>query len=77
MEAEIVKYQIYEKLDWVEEKLSGFHFLRIHKSYLVNMKHIRKINNYTAFLDTGEELPVPRSRFRAAKETFVAYKGVL
>ena len=77
MEAEIVKYQIYEKLYWVEEKLSGFHFLRIHKSYLVNMKHIRKINNYTAFLDTGEELPVPRPRFRAAKETFVAYKGVL
>lgn len=77
MEAEIVKYQIYEKLDWVEEKLSGFHFLRIHKSYLVNMKHIRKINNYTAFLDTGEELPVPRPRFRAAKETFVAYKGGL
>ena len=55
MEAEIVKYQIYEKLDWVEEKLSGFHFLRIHKSYLVNMKHIRKINNYTAY--TLERLP--------------------
>ncbi|MDE7332286.1 MAG: LytTR family DNA-binding domain-containing protein [Lachnospiraceae bacterium] len=77
MESEIVKYQIYEKLDWVEQRLSGFHFLRIHKSYLVNMKHIRRISNYTAVLDTGEELPVPRLRFQAAKEAFVAYKGAL
>ena len=77
MEAGIVEYQIYEKLDWVEQKLSGFHFLRIHKSYLVNMKHIRKISNYTAFMDTGEELPVPRLRFKAAKEAFVEYKGAL
>lgn len=77
MESEILKYQIYEKLDWVEQKLSGFHFLRIHKSYLVNMKHIRRISNYTAVLDTGEELPVPRPKFQAAKEAFVAYKGAL
>ena len=60
-----------------ERKLSCFHFLRIHKSYLVNMKHIRRISNYTAVLDTGEELPVPRAKFQAAKEAFVAYKGAL
>lgn len=77
MESEILEYQIYEKLDRVEQKLSGFHFLRIHKSYLVNMKHIRRISNYTAVLDTGEELPVPRAKFQAAKEAFVAYKGAL
>lgn len=76
-ESEIVNYQLYEKLDTIEEKLSEYGFLRIHKSYLVNMKHIRKVNNYTALLDTGEELPVPRLRFRKAKEAFVAYKGAL
>lgn len=68
-------HEIYCKLDAVEQKLSGYGFVRIHKSYLVNMKHIRKISNYTAFLDTGLELPVPRSRFQEVKETFVAYKG--
>lgn len=76
-ESEIITYQIYEKLDAMEEKLSEYGFLRIHKSYLVNMKHIRKINNYMAHLDTGEELPVPRRRFQSVKEAFVAYKGVL
>lgn len=77
MEKEIVSYQIYEKLDVVEERLSGCGFLRIHKSYLVNMKHIRKISNYLAFLDTGEELPVPRTKYQKVKEEFVAYQGAL
>ncbi len=77
MEKEIVNYQIYEKLDAVEEKLSGSGFLRIHKSYLVNMKHIRKISNYIATLDTGVELPVPRRKYQSVKEEFVAYKGAL
>lgn len=77
MEEEIVNYQIYDKLDAIEEKLSGGGFLRIHKSYLVNMKHIRKISNYMAVLDTGEELPVPRLKYQAVKEAFVAYKGAL
>lgn len=73
----IVTYQIYEKLDVIEQKLSDHGFLRIHKSYLVNMKHIRRISNYTAFLDTGEELSIPRPRYQTARELFVAYKGVL
>ena len=77
MESEMVSYQIYDKLDSVERNLEGYGFLRIHKSYLVNMKHIRKISNYIVSLDTGEELPVPRLRFQAVKEGFVAYKGAL
>jgi len=77
METGIVNYQIYDKLDAIEEKLSGCGFLRIHKSYLVNLKHIRKISNYTVMLGTGEELPVPRPRYQAVKEAFVEYKGTL
>ena len=77
MESEMVSYQIYDKLDSVERNLEGYGFLRIHKSYLVNMKHILKISNYIVSLDTGEELHVPRLRFQAVKEGFVAYKGAL
>lgn len=73
----IVTYQIYEKLDVIEQQLSEHGFLRIHKSYLVNMKHIRRLSNYTAFLDTGAELPVPRLRYQAVRKLFVTYKGVM
>lgn len=75
MEAGPVCYQIYEKLDEIEMRLREYEFLRIHKSYLVNLKHIQKISNYKVYLDTGEELPVPRSKYRSVKETYVAYKG--
>lgn len=77
MEKEIWTYQIYEKLDKIEEMLSGYGFLRTHKSFLVNMKHVRTISNYLVTLDSGEELPVPRLRFRKVKEEFVAYKGAM
>ncbi|WP_346907158.1 LytR/AlgR family response regulator transcription factor [Faecalicatena orotica] len=77
LESGVVTYQIYEKLDQIEAALDGYGFLRIHKSYLVNMKHIRRISNYAVLLDLGEELPVPRLRYRAVKEAFVAFKGVV
>lgn len=77
MESKIVTYQIYEKLDAIEQQMADYDFLRIHKSYLVNSKHIRKISNYLVTLDTGEELSVPRSRYQFVKEAFVAYKGAL
>lgn len=70
-------YQMYEKLDSIEKMLSGHGFLRIHKSYLVNMKHIRRLSNYTVFLDTNEELPVPRLKYQAVKESYAAYKGII
>lgn len=73
----VTMFQIYKKLDCIEETLSKHGFLRIHKSYLVNMKHICKISNYTAFLDTKEDLPIPRLRYQKVKELFIAYKGIL
>ena len=77
MEAGREVYQIYSKLDELEKQLEGHCFLRTHKSYLVNMKHIRKVSNYTVFLDTGDALPVPRPRFQKIKEAFVDYKGAM
>ncbi|EOS75418.1 MAG: LytTR family DNA-binding domain-containing protein [Lachnospiraceae bacterium] len=77
LDEKMENYHIYEKLDVIEERLSGYGFLRIHKSYLVNMKHICRISNYTAYLDNGEELSVPRLKYQAVKEEFVAFKGAV
>lgn len=77
LDEKMENYHIYEKLDVIEERLSDYGFLRIHKSYLVNMKHICRISNYTAYLDNGEELSVPRLKYQAVKEEFVAFKGAV
>ena len=53
MESSMTEYQIYSKLDEIEQKLYEHGFLRIHKSYLVNMKHMRRVSNYEAMLDNG------------------------
>ena len=69
--------QAYLKLDEVERRLKEYGFLRIHKSYLVNMRHVRRIRNYEAELDNGECLPIPRPRFQAVKEEYAVYKGAM
>lgn len=66
---------VYEKLDRLEEKLDKNLFLRIHKSYLVHMKYIKKISNYQVFLWNGRILPVAKVRFPQIKERYAAYKG--
>ena len=77
MQSGMITLQLYGKLDCIEQKLADYDFLRLHKSYLVNMKHIVKLTNYTALLDTGDEIPIPRMRYQAVRERFTAYKGKL
>ena len=70
-------YNMYEKLDNLEQKYKEYGFLRIHKSYLVNMKYITKIVSYKAILISGLEIPIPKQRYQAVKEAFALYKGEL
>ncbi len=62
------KYVFLDSLRNWEEKLKDKGFCRVHKSYLVNMGHIDKVEGNTICLDK-EELPIGRSyrsRFMAA-----------
>ncbi len=77
LESNANKYYIYDKLDNIELQLKEYGFLRIHKSYLANMKYIERINNYRAKLTSGEDLSIPKLRYQAVKEAFVLYKGEL
>jgi DNA-binding LytR/AlgR family response regulator len=77
LESNLNKYCVYDKLDNFELQLKEYGFLRIHKSYLVNMKHIEGINNYKVKLITGEVFSIPKLRYQAVKEAYVLYKGEL
>ncbi|MGL5330709.1 MAG: LytR/AlgR family response regulator transcription factor, partial [Peptostreptococcaceae bacterium] len=37
------KYEIYEKLDNIYEKVENFGFIKTHRSYIINMNFIKKI----------------------------------
>ena len=68
---------IYGKLDEMEQQLAMYNFIRVHKSFLVNYKHINQIGNYKVYLSNGEELPIPRERFRQVKERYYELRGGL
>ncbi len=61
-------YVIARTLKNYEEKLSENHFVRIHKSYLINKSHIKKItkNKVQAIvsLSNGVKLQVSRRRLK-------------
>lgn len=68
-------YSIYRKLNQIEEDLSGMDFVRIHQSFLVNMRYVEKISSYIMRLTTGVELSVPKSRYQHVKREYALYKG--
>jgi len=68
-------YGIYKKLDELEAELEDLGFVRIHMSFLVNMNYIVKISSYILTLTTGEELSVPKARYREVKRKYAQFRG--
>lgn len=71
------QFSLYGKLDDQEKKLYQYGFLRIHKSYLVNLLYIQEITNYKVKLMNGKMLPVPREKFQRVKEKYFELVGEL
>ena len=69
-------YSLYKKLDEIEEELKGTDFIRVHQSFLVNMRYVAKISSYTLTLTSGEVFSVPKVRYSQVKRNFMKYKGV-
>ena len=58
----------YGRLDPLEQALAGAGFLRCHQSYLVNRRHIRRLEGNRLSLANGMELPVSRTYLRGLRE---------
>ena len=68
-------YSCYASLLSFEEKLQPLGFLRVQKSFLVNMRHIRKLQCGEAALESGETLPVSEKNYRQIKRAYLLWKG--
>ncbi|WP_046244440.1 LytR/AlgR family response regulator transcription factor [Hymenobacter terrenus] len=56
------KYIVYTTLKALENRLSQFaHFIRVHRSYLLNTQHIESIEDNTANLRGGHFVPIGKS----------------
>lgn len=63
------------KLSDFEDALRDKGFLRIQKSFLVNITYVDKMKNYTAFLRTGTELKVSEKNYSALCKQYLMWKG--
>lgn len=69
------EYNFYASLSELEQQLEPQGFLRIHKSYLVNMKHLKKFQCREATLDNGMTLRVGEKSYAENKQKYLLWKG--
>lgn len=68
-------YRFYSSLTNLEEQLAPRGFLRIQKSYLVNMRRIKKYQCSEAQLDNGQVLRVSEKNYAEQKKQYLLWKG--
>lgn len=73
--SEILTYTFPESLSNLEQQLEHQGFLRIHKSFLVNMRHIRKFQCREMTLDNGTVLRVGEKKYAEQKKKYLLWKG--
>lgn len=71
----IKQYRFYSSLSTLEKQLTPHGFLKIHKSYLVNMEKLRKFQCHEAILTNGITLRVSARTYSQQKEKYLLWKG--
>ncbi len=62
------------KLEMLEENLRPLGcFLRVHRSYLVNMAYIHSISYRTVTMQCQAEIPIPHGKYNDLKKSYLAY----
>jgi DNA-binding LytR/AlgR family response regulator len=67
-----VVYDIYAKLDDIQEQLSC-DFSRCHRSYLVNLAFVSRLDEHELYLHDGTTLPVSRRRAREVQRDLLMF----
>lgn len=69
-------YTLSATLSALEQRLETRGFLRIHKSYLVNMRSIRKFRSRECLLSDGTTLAVSERNYAQQKQKYLLWKGL-
>ena len=69
-------YTLNATLSAMESEMEAHGFLRIHKSYLVNMAHIRKFRSRECLLLGGTLLSVSEKNYSQQKQKYLLWKGL-
>ena len=67
----------YRSLDEIEQQLDGGTFLRTHRSFVVNMRHVNDVMENDFLLANGERVPIRRNNKLAVKQAYMDYSFAL
>ena len=65
---------LYGKLSAIEAELPE-DFMHCHKSFIVNMRKIRRFQQTNVVLETGKTIPISRTRLAASKAQYFRFMG--
>lgn len=66
-------YEIRDKITNYEKQLGSYGFMKIHRSYLVNVRVIKSIKSTGVELDNEELLPISRDKWQELKKQYLSY----
>ncbi len=67
---------IYHKtISEMEEKLSNSGFFRCHRSYLVNMKNVKKFDSKSVYFYNGKSVPISPKRIKDFNKEYLRYQN--
>lgn len=68
-------YRLRDSMKNMEATLEPHHFFRCNSCYLVNLRHVERVENSVAKLTAGQELSISRPRYKAFMEALTRYIG--
>lgn len=66
-------FRIRATLNYIEQQLQLYHFVRVHQSYLVNMEFISILGIIDLILRNGMKIPISENKHNAAKSKYKEY----
>ena len=71
-------YVTSNKLNDIEKTLKDCEYMiRVHQSYMVNMMYVKKVSGYRIYLKNGDEIGVPKPRYKEVKKTIMEFKAII
>lgn len=68
--------EFYSKLDEVETQLNSDDFIRVHQSYIVNIRYIKSLTKDGLTMSNGLFVPVSQRRYGDVKSKFMKYLDI-
>lgn len=68
--------RIHQTMSEIEEKLvSKPNFIKTHRSFIVNMDHISKIESSCITMASGDKVNISKDKYKSILESYINYKS--